>query len=121
MGTQPCPVPPTQRPCAAPPTLPPPPKVLDILLSRLRPAAALSLPALLDMVAQVARDLQGDFVPLLPRVTTRWAQGPTVGSGGGAWQVQAAEAARKGALMQGGGAATAHANPLRPKEPPSQP
>jgi U3 small nucleolar RNA-associated protein 20 len=45
--------------------------VLEILLARLAPSAALSLPALLDVVAALARDLQGDFVPLLPRVTAR--------------------------------------------------
>jgi U3 small nucleolar RNA-associated protein 20 len=41
--------------------------ILDILLSRCTMAAAQSLAPLLDLVAQLARDLQADFLPHLPR------------------------------------------------------
>lgn len=45
--------------------------VLRILLSALVPAARLSLPALLDLLASAARDLQAEFLPALPRVVRR--------------------------------------------------
>lgn len=45
--------------------------VLRILLSSLVPAARLSLPALLDLLASAARDLQAEFLPALPRVVRR--------------------------------------------------
>jgi hypothetical protein len=45
--------------------------VLSILLSSLAPAAPLSLPPLFDLLAAMARDLQGEMVPLLPAVWQR--------------------------------------------------
>ncbi|KAG2487780.1 hypothetical protein HYH03_013624 [Edaphochlamys debaryana] len=42
-----------------------------ILLGALEPAARLSLPALLDLVAAFARDLQAEFLPILPRLVRR--------------------------------------------------
>jgi hypothetical protein len=45
--------------------------VLQVLLTSLRPDALLSLPPLFDLLAAMARDLQGEMVPLLPAVWER--------------------------------------------------
>ena len=42
--------------------------ILDALLARLRPEAALSLDALLSLAGLLARDLRGDFLPHAPRL-----------------------------------------------------
>jgi hypothetical protein len=46
-------------------------QVLSILLASLRPDAPLSLPPMFDLLAAMARDLQGEMVPLLPAVWER--------------------------------------------------
>ncbi len=46
-------------------------QVLGVLLGAVRVDAALSLPPVFDLVAQLARDLQGEFLPLFPRVIAR--------------------------------------------------
>lgn len=47
-------------------------EVLGLLLGGIAaPDAALSLPPLFDLVAQLARDLQDEFVPLFPSVAAR--------------------------------------------------
>ncbi|GIL90427.1 hypothetical protein Vretifemale_18037, partial [Volvox reticuliferus] len=48
--------------------------VARILLGSLEPAARLSLPALLDLLSRFARDLQQQFLPLLPKVVRRIVQ-----------------------------------------------
>lgn len=45
--------------------------VARILMGALEPAARLSLPALLALTAALARDLQQEFLPLLPRLVRR--------------------------------------------------
>jgi hypothetical protein len=42
--------------------------ILDALLARLRPEAALSLDALLSLAGLLARDLRGDFAPHAPKL-----------------------------------------------------
>jgi hypothetical protein len=46
-------------------------QVLSIVLSSIRPDAPLSLPPLFDLLAAMARDLQGEMVPLLAAVWER--------------------------------------------------
>lgn len=48
--------------------------VAGILLSRVHMGAVLSLPALLDLLAVLARDLQGEYVHMLPRVLRTLAE-----------------------------------------------
>lgn len=43
-------------------------QILDVLLGGLRLEAALSLEPLLELTGTLARDLQGEFLPALPRV-----------------------------------------------------
>eukprot|EP00803_Ostreobium_quekettii_P010225 evm.model.scf_622.2 EVM.evm.TU.scf_622.2 scf_622:22710-43215(-) len=43
-------------------------KVLDSLLQALRPDAILALEPIADLIGTLARDLQGDFMPLFPKV-----------------------------------------------------
>jgi U3 small nucleolar RNA-associated protein 20 len=47
--------------------------IVDILLRRLRKQAALSIPALLAVLSALAQDLQADFVPYIPRMSTQLA------------------------------------------------
>lgn len=47
-------------------------QVVIILLDALRPEAALSLPPIFDLLVSAARDLQGEFIDLLPAVWNRW-------------------------------------------------
>ena len=42
--------------------------VVDVLLGAVRIEAALSLEPILELLAALARDLQADFVPFMPRV-----------------------------------------------------
>lgn len=42
---------------------------MDILLAAVRMDAAPSLEPILELIATLARDLQADFLPYLPRVT----------------------------------------------------
>lgn len=46
---------------------------VDLLLAAVRPEAALSLPPVFDLLAVLARDLQQEYLPLLPRVLARCA------------------------------------------------
>lgn len=45
-------------------------QVLDILLEAVKVEAAISLPPILHVLSCLARDLQQDFLPYLPRVLT---------------------------------------------------
>ncbi|EFJ49017.1 hypothetical protein VOLCADRAFT_104545 [Volvox carteri f. nagariensis] len=48
--------------------------IFRILLGSLEPSARLSLPALLDLLSRLARDLQQQFLPLLPKAIRRIVQ-----------------------------------------------
>lgn len=54
-------------------TLPPPTPSEGILLGCLRMEALLSLEPVLELLGTLARDLQGDYLPLLPSVLTALA------------------------------------------------
>ncbi len=46
-------------------------EVAGVLLGAVRPDAALSLAPMFDLLAQLARDLQGEYLALLPAVMQR--------------------------------------------------
>ena len=53
-----------------PACVPPQAQIVDILLSAIKLEAAISLPPILHVLSCLARDLQQDFLPCLPRVLT---------------------------------------------------
>ena len=61
-------------------------ELLDILLSPLGLGAALSLEPLLELTGTLARDLQDDFLPHLPRVAAVLADLVDEGAAAG-WEV----------------------------------